>query len=61
MQGSNEFRLNEATMMEALQFWMNRSMLTEEKHVKVTSVKQQDDGYSKVFVVNVEPLKTSQS
>lgn len=57
MQGNNEFRLNEATVMEAIQFWLNSAMLTEEKRVQVTAVKQQDDGYSKVFVVNVEPLK----
>lgn len=60
MQGVNEFQLNEATVMEALQYWMNKAMLTEEKHVKVTAVKMKDTGYSvNVFVVTVEPLKAA--
>jgi len=46
MKGSNTFVLNEATMMEAIQFWLNSKMINAPK---VTGINIGREGFSKTF------------
>jgi len=55
MKGSNDLILNEATMIEAVQFWLDSKMVPQAP--KVTGVKAKDDGYSKTFTVSIAKLK----
>lgn len=55
MEGVNEISLNEATMIKALQFWLNRDQLAIERAVVVRSVQCKDNGYGRTFIVEFEP------
>ncbi len=58
MRGTNELILNEATMMEIVQQWYNRTVT--EKAV-VTGVKvSTDTAYSRTFVITLEEQKEKQ-
>jgi hypothetical protein len=53
MQGNNTMELNEATMIEALQFWLDKKMFRGDAAPKVTAVKPgTSDRYCTTF--NVE-------
>jgi len=52
MRGSNELILNEATMIEAVQFWLDFKMVRQAP--KVTGVNTNSDGYSKTFEVKLD-------
>lgn len=47
MLGSNELRINEATMMEAVQLWLDSTF--KENPPRVESVSEVGDNYSRVF------------
>ncbi|MCR4319764.1 MAG: hypothetical protein NUV74_05435 [Candidatus Brocadiaceae bacterium] len=49
MKGSNDLILNEATMIEAIQFWLDSRMVPPVP--KVTGVKAKADGYSSTFTI----------
>ena len=49
MKGSNDLILNEATMIEAMQFWLDSRMVPPSP--KVTGVKAKVDGYSSTFTI----------
>ncbi len=51
MVGHNELHLNEATMIEAVQYWIN-SLLVKNKPI-VKSISCSVDTYSKTFVVGI--------
>lgn len=54
MKGVNEFNLNEATMIGAMQFWLNSQWVTSAAP-KVTSVKPDSKGgHSWTFILTVE-------
>lgn len=55
MKGNNSLHLNEATMIEAVQEYLNARMLSAAP--KVTSVKAENSSaYSATFIVNVEEM-----
>ncbi len=52
MKGNNDLHLNEATIIEAMQQWLDREMPKDTP--KVTGVKTKSEGYSgSTFVVSV--------
>ena len=51
MKGNNEIRLNESTMVEVVQQWLNREMPNNTP--KVTSVTSDNDNYAPGFTVKV--------
>lgn len=54
MIGNNELRFNEATMVAAMQFWLNDQFKVPPT---VTSVKQGDtSAYAKEFIVTIESV-----
>ena len=53
MKGNNELNLNEATMIEAVQFWLNAQFL-EGKAPTVKSIKGGTSTYDNTFKVSVE-------
>jgi hypothetical protein len=50
MKGNNELHLNEATMIEIVQMWIDKELLPGASN-KVTSICQRDHG---VFIVGVK-------
>lgn len=52
MKGTNELILNEATVIEALQLWLDSQMVP--KAPVVTGVKLKSDGYAKTFEVALD-------
>ena len=52
VKGNNELCLNEATMIEAVQFWL-QSVMAEGKAPKVTGIQMDGQAGSKTFVVRV--------
>lgn len=52
MKGSNSLILNEATMIEAVQFWLDSKMVQHAP--KVTGVNAKTDVYSKTFTVSLD-------
>lgn len=52
MKGNNELRLNDATVIEALQEYFDKRFTGAP--VNVTSVKREQSGYESTFVVQVE-------
>jgi len=52
MIGSNDLILNEATMIEALQFWLDSEMA--QPTPKVTGVKSKESGYGSTFTVSLD-------
>ena len=53
MKGNNELNLNEATIIEAIQFWLN-AQFAEGKAPTVKSVKGGTGTYDNTFKVGVE-------
>lgn len=51
MKGSNDLILNEATMIEAIQYWLNAQMV---KAPTVTSVKRETSGLSDQFRIELD-------
>ncbi len=51
MIGMNELRLNEATMIQAVQEWLDRKM--PHGAPKVRNVKTDKSGYDEVFIVTL--------
>lgn len=45
MEGNNELTLNHATMIQAVQTWLDTHVLREGHGQKVTSVEKSDDGF----------------
>lgn len=59
MKGSNEMRLNTATMMLALQHYFDTVLFTEGKAPRITGIDKDTSRYDTVFVVKCdEPEKT---
>ncbi len=60
MKGVNELILNEATMIEALQAWINAKMVTADA-IKVTSVEKVtgSDHYSRTFKIIIEEVEAT--
>ncbi len=61
MKGSNELKLNEATLIEAMQEYLDKRYTSK---VAVQSVKQTGSGYSAEFtvaVMEIEKIKTEES
>lgn len=56
--GNNEIVLNEATVLAALEHWLNSRVMATGSQVLVKSVKFKDDAYSKSIAVSVEPKVT---
>ena len=54
MIGQNRLEINNATMNEAIQHWLNTTQLRLDARVEVTSVTSKDSG--SVFIVNTKPL-----
>lgn len=52
MKGKNDLILNEATIIEAVQFWLDSKMVKNTP--TVTSVKSAKDGYSMTFIVSLD-------
>ena len=52
MKGNNELILNEATMIEAVQFWLDSRMV--QMAPKVTGVNSKNEGYSKTFEIALD-------
>jgi len=52
MKGNNELRLNDATVIEALQEYFDKRFTGAP--VRVTSVKRESSGYDSTFIVLVE-------
>lgn len=57
MKGKNSMILNQSTMIEAVEYWLNKSQLTPEKKVKVTSVTKhnKEHGCLVSFEIKFEP------
>jgi len=51
MKGSNDLILNEDTMIEAIQYWLNAQMVSAPK---VTSVKREASGLSDQFRIELD-------
>ena len=60
MKGSNTLELNEATMIEAVQFWLN-SQFVEGKAPVVKSVTGGTGTYDNMFKVSVEETHTDKT
>jgi hypothetical protein len=55
MRGRNELVLNEATMIEVVQHWLDTTMLNPDaERPRVTSVRAKNDPYSPTFEVTLE-------
>ena len=52
MKGTNDLILNEATMIEAVQFWLDSKLVHQAP--KVTNVKAVKDSYSSTFEVTLD-------
>lgn len=52
MKGSNELILNEATMIEAVQYWLDSRMIPVAP--KVTGVKSRTENYDKTFEIALD-------
>jgi hypothetical protein len=52
MTGNNELILNEATMKEAVQFWLNSQMVNPPKVTNVKAAK--GDSYSPAFSISLD-------
>lgn len=52
MKGNNELHLNEATMIEAVQYWLNSRFVNAAPVVH--GISGGKDSYSKIFVVSVK-------
>jgi hypothetical protein len=52
MKGSNELRLNEATIIEAVQEYLDKRLPTTP--VVVKSIDENNGGYNKTFIVKIE-------
>lgn len=53
MTGNNTFRINEATMIEAIEHWFRSEVFLSGQHFKVTSVKAETT-YGGGFVIFLE-------
>jgi hypothetical protein len=52
MKGNNSMELNEATMIEVVQFWLDNKMFRENAAPQVTAVKTSpDSGYTRLFKI----------
>ena len=51
MRGNNELRLNQATMCEAVQSWLDRSVLINAGTAKVQRVEFKSENDGDIFVV----------
>ena len=51
MKGSNDLILNEATMIEAVQFWLDSMIVPPAP--QVTGVKSHTENYGKTFMVSL--------
>jgi hypothetical protein len=54
MKGSNQFELNEATMCEIVQYWLDEVFLRESNKVTVTSVEKSSGSYDAGFTIKVK-------
>ena len=52
MKGNNELILNEATMIEAVQFWLDSRMV--QMAPKVTGVNSKNEGFIKTFEIALD-------
>lgn len=52
MKGNNELILNEATMIEAVQFWLDSKMVA--RAPKVTGISAKNEGYNQTFAVSLD-------
>ena len=57
MKGNNELRINEATMMEAVQLWLDSKFKENPPTVKAVEQSSDPGGYSKVFQVKLSSEK----
>lgn len=55
LKGNNTLSLNQATMVEVVQQWVN-SQFKEAGKLKVTGVKETHDGGARVFEISVEEI-----
>lgn len=53
MQGRNELRLNTETVMDAVEYWLNKVVLKDS--VKVTSIEELSAYSGRLFVVEIRP------
>lgn len=54
MKGNNEIRINQSTMVEAIQFWINAQMVIPPKVDLIEFVK---DGYMEMFVIHTTSIE----
>ena len=55
MIGTNELKLNEATMIEVVEYWLTNKVLRHDSPApRVASVKASNNGYDSQFTVTLE-------
>ena len=57
MKGNNTLKLNPSTMIIALQLWADKEFVNPPK---IESIKEETDGYAKVFSVEVSGPDTTE-